>query len=101
VILRTNHRLRWPPTFPSAIILQPEAREQAVMVLQAGDNSYEEPEPASQAKSRPRKPLVLQCQLRYAASSAERLDYSRPEPLFAPFAVPTVERAVWPELLFW
>jgi hypothetical protein len=57
VILRTNHRLRWPPTFPSAIILQPEAREQAVMVLQAGDNSYEEPEPASQAKSRPRKPL--------------------------------------------
>jgi hypothetical protein len=35
VILRTNHRLRWPPTFPSGTILQPTAREQAVMLLQA------------------------------------------------------------------
>jgi hypothetical protein len=24
VILRTNHRLRWPPTFPSGTILQSE-----------------------------------------------------------------------------
>ena len=45
--------------------------------------------------------LVLQCQLWHVASSAERLYYSRPEPFFAPFAVPTVERAVGPELLFW
>lgn len=45
--------------------------------------------------------LVLQCQLRHAASSAERLDYPRPEPFFEPLAVPTVERAVWSELLFW
>jgi hypothetical protein len=46
------------------------------------------------------RPLILQCQLQHAASSAERLYYPRPEPFFAPFAVPTVERAVWPELLF-
>lgn len=45
--------------------------------------------------------LVLQCQLWYAASSAEHLYYPRPEPFFAPFAVPTVERAVWPKLFFW
>jgi hypothetical protein len=45
--------------------------------------------------------LVLQCQLRHAVSSVERLYYSRPESFFTPFSVPTVERAVWPELLFW
>ena len=45
--------------------------------------------------------LILQCQLRYAASSAESFYYPGPEPFFEPLAVPTVDRAVWPELLFW
>jgi hypothetical protein len=45
--------------------------------------------------------LVLQCQLRYAASSAESFYYPGPEPFFEPLAVPTVDRAVRSELLFW
>jgi hypothetical protein len=44
-----------------------------------------------------RKLLVLQCQLRYAASSSECVNYSRPEPFFAPLVVPTVGRAIGPK----
>jgi hypothetical protein len=55
--------------------------------------------------SRPNKlPLVLQCQFGLGCgqmgSSPECLNYLRPEPFFAPLAVPTVDRTIGPKLLF-
>jgi hypothetical protein len=45
--------------------------------------------------------VVLQCQLRYVASSSERLYYPRPEPLFEPLAVPTADCAGGSKLFLW
>jgi hypothetical protein len=49
--------------------------------------------------------LVLQCHFDLSCgqmgSSAECLHYPRPEPFFAPFAVPTMYRTVGPKLLLW
>jgi hypothetical protein len=52
-----------------------------------------------------RRFLVLQCHFDLSCgqmgSSAECLHYPRPEPFFAPFAVPTMYRTVGPKLLLW
>src|SRR5215210_546590 len=57
------------------------------------------------ALSVPVDALVLQCHfdLGYGqmGSSPECLHYPRPEPFFAPLAVPTVDRAVGPKLFLW
>ncbi len=49
--------------------------------------------------------LVLQCHFDLdcgqVGSSPESLNYPRPEPFFAPFAVSTVGRAIGPKLLLW
>jgi hypothetical protein len=59
-----------------------------------------ERENATEAK----RTLVLQCQFGLGCgqmgSSPECLNYLRPEPFFAPLAVPTVDRTIGPKLLF-
>jgi hypothetical protein len=48
---------------------------------------------------------VLQCHFDlvtvHGSIVPESFDYPRPEPFFAPFAVPTVDRAIRPKLLLW